>query len=168
MAKKVESKYKNWDEVNEAMKCLAELNVQKKQLENEQNARIDAVKKEINLIAADVLKKMDTVKKDITRFAEQHRDEFTQKRTKIMPFGKISFRYTKWVSCSDVQSAIKSLKKFALEKYLRVKEELDKDALLEADQQILTKCGIELKAADKISIEPDYVKLATLDTEVPF
>lgn len=124
MARKIESSYQNWDEVNEAMKRLAELNVSKNRLETEQNSRIDAVKKEITLQAEPILKEIDKLKKDIMRFAEQHKDEFTQKRTKIMTFGKISFRFTKSVSCSDVKSAIRSLKTFALDKYLRIKEEL--------------------------------------------
>lgn len=168
MARKKESTYQNWDEVNQAMKRLAELNIQKKRLENEQNTRIDEVKKDISLQSEELIKEIDFIKKDITRFAEQHRDEFTQKRTKTLTFGKISFRYTSWVWVEDAKSAIKSLKTFAMDKYLRVKEELDKDALIDADPKLLAKCGIQLRSGDKITIEPDYVKLGSIDTEIPF
>lgn len=164
MVRKKESIYQNWDDVNSAMKRFAELNVKKKALENEQNTRIDAVKKETSLQAEELLKEIDLIKKEITRFAEQHRDEFTQKRTKVLTFGKISFRYTSWVWVQDVKSAIKSLKSFAMDKYLRVKEELDKDALLDADPKLLAKCGIQLRSGDKITIEPDYVKLAAIES----
>lgn len=169
MARKKESTYQNWDEVNSAMKHLAELNIRKKALENEQNIRIDEVKKEISLQSEGLIKDIAFVTKEITRFAEQHRDEFTQKRTKVLTFGRISFRYTSWVWVEDAKAAIKSLKTFAMDKYLRVKEELDKDALLEADPKLLAKCGIQLRSGDKITIEPDYVKLAAIDTEdIPF
>ncbi len=169
MAKKKESRYQNWDDVNEAMKTLAELNIRKKQLENEQNERIDDIKKEISLQAEDLIKEINSINKDIARFAEQKREEFTQKRTKVLTFGKVSFRYSKSVSCSDPMAAIRALKSFAMDKYLRVKEELNKEALLEADPKILAKCGILLKGVDKISIEPDYVKLASLEMEdIPY
>lgn len=169
MAKKKESTYQSWDEVNGAMKKLAELNIQKKALENEQNSKIDEIKKEISLQAEGLIKEIDLIKKDITRFAEQHREEFTQKRTKVLTFGKISFRYTSWVWVDNATAAIKSLKSFAMDKYLRVKEELDKEALVEADPKLLAKCGIQLRSGDKITIEPDYVKLAAIDTEeIPY
>ena len=165
MAKKKESTYQNWEDVNQAMKRLAELNIKKKQLETEQNTRIDEVKKNISERSEDLLKEIDFINKDITRFAEMHKDEFVQKRTKILTFGKISFRYTTKVVVGDVSAAIRALKSFALDKYLRIKEELDKDALAEADPKILTKCGLSLKSSDKISIEPDYVKLAAINKE---
>lgn len=168
MVRKKESTYQNWDEVNNAMKHLAELNIRKKSLENEQNARIDEIKKEISQQGEGLVKEISYVTKEITRYAEQHRDEFTQKRTKVLTFGKISFRYTSWVSVEDAKAAIKSLKSFAMDKYLRVKEELDKDALLEADPKLLAKCGIQLRSGDKITIEPDYKTLAAIDTEIPY
>lgn len=165
MAKKKESTLQTWDEVNEAMKRLAELNIQKKTLETEQNRQIDEIKKETCLKADVIIKDIKSVEKDIIRFAEQNRAEFTKKRTKVLTFGKISFRYTKSIWCGDVPAAIRALKSFAMEKYLRTKEELNKDALIEADPMILGKCGILIKAEDKICVEPDYIKLASLDTE---
>lgn len=169
MAKRKESVYQSWDEVNEAMKRLAELNIQKKTLENEQNRQIDEIKKATSLKADEVIKEIKSVEKDIMRFAEQNRAEFTKKRTKVLTFGKIAFRYTKSVWCGNVPAAVKALKSYALEKYLRIKEELNKELLLEADPMILGKCGIIIKAEDKICVEPDYVKLAALDTDdIPY
>lgn len=169
MAKKKESKYQTWEEVNEAMKRLAELNIEKKSLETEQNRQIDEIKKATSLKADEVIKEIKSVEKDIIRFAEQNRAEFTRKRTKVLTFGKISFRYTKSIGCANIPTAIKALKSFAMEKYLRIKEELNKEALIEADPMILGKCGILIKAEDKICVEPDYVKLASLDTDdIPY
>lgn len=165
MAKKKESTLQTWDEVNEAMKRLAELNIQKKTLETEQNRQIDEIKKETSLKADVIIKDIISVEKDIIRFAEQNRAEFTKKRTKVLTFGKISFRYSKRVSCSNAQTAIKALKSFAMDKYIRIKEKLNKELLIEADPMILGKCGILIKAEDKICVEPDYIKLASLDTE---
>lgn len=170
MARKIESKYQNWDEVNEAMKRLAELNVNKNKLEAYTNERIDKVKAEANLQVEPILKEIKDIEKDITRFAEQHKEEFTKKRTKILNFGKISFRYTKSFKIPNVDSAINALKSFALDEYLRIKEELNKETLTGLDVKTLAKCNIFVTYKDKITIEPDYVKLAALNDneEIPF
>lgn len=170
MAKKILSKYQNWNEVNDAMKRLAELNVYKNKLEADTNGRIDKIKAEVSLQVEPILKEIKELEKDIIRFAEQHKDEFTQKRTKKLQFGKISFRYTKSFKTPDVASAIKALKKFALDEYLRIKEELNKEALAKVDVKTLAKCNIFVTYKDKITIEPDYMKLASINTdeEIPF
>lgn len=169
MAKKKESTLLTWDEVNEAMKRLAELNIQKKTLETEQNRQIDEIKKETSIKADVIIKDIKSVEKDIIRFAEQNRAEFTKKRTKVLTFGKISFRYAKSIWCGDVPAAISALKSFAMEKYLRVEYKLNKELLIGADPMMLAKCGIQKKAEDKICVEPDYRKLASLYTEdIPF
>ena len=61
-----------------------------------------------------------------------------------------------------MESAIKALKALNLDSFLRVKEELDKEALLELDESVLTKAGITIKREDKITIEPDYVQINSL------
>ena len=41
-----------------------------------------------------------------------------------------------------------------------IKEEIDKDKVKELDKNILTKIGVRVETKDKLSIEPDMVKLA--------
>lgn len=158
--KKKESEYKTWDEVDNALKELGELQIQKEKIEGEQTLKINQIKDELLQKASGLDEKITKLKKEIERFAEEHRADFSQKRSKTLNFGKIFFRYTESISTKCVETAIRSLKALNLDAFIRVKEELDKEQLKTLDGKTLARCGITLKQLDKITIEPDYVKLA--------
>lgn len=165
MAKKKESIYNSWDDVNSAMKELGELTVKKERLEGEQTTKINEIKSEYLVKAGGITTRIKDIEKNIERFAEQNKSEFLQARTKKLTFGTISYRMTKRVVCKYVETAIKALKTLNLDFCVRVKEELDKEALTEVqDKQLLSKAGISIVSEDKIRIEPDYVKLAALES----
>lgn len=157
-----ESTFQSWDEVNENMKKLAELKVKKQKLEGEQTLAINEIKAKCNAKAVLISDEIKAIEKNMALFAEQNKDEFALKRTKKLMFGTISYRLTKKIVCSSIETAVKALKTLNLDSFLRVKEELDKDALLELDESILTKAGISIKREDKISIEPDSVRINSL------
>lgn len=159
MAKKKESIYRSWDDVDTAMKELATLNVQKQKLEGEQTVRINDVKSKIAVRAGELCTKIKQIEKEIERYSEQNKDEFLKTRNKKLKFGSISYRLTKSICCECVQTAIKALKSLNYDFCIRTKEELDKEALKELSQDVLTKIGVNVKVVDKIQIEPDYVKL---------
>lgn len=163
MAKKLLSTYQNWDEVNEAMKRLGELNIQKQKIEQRMTLLMHKIKEAGTTKAGNLMDEIKIIEKDIERFAEQNKEAFAKTRNKKLNFGKISFKATKSVTCKFTESAIKALKTFGLEDCIRVKEELDKDAIKELGkdaEKYLLKAGITIKTTDKISIEPDYIKLA--------
>lgn len=159
MAAKKESIYKNWDDVDLALKELGELNIQKDKLEGRQTKLINAVKGRTAQRAKGVVEKIKAIEKNIEIFAKENKDEFAIKRSKRMNFGTISFKRTKRIVCSCVDAAIRTLEKLQLTQYIRIKKELDKEALKEADVSVLTKIQAELKHEDKLNIEPDYVKI---------
>lgn len=163
MAKKTESIYKNWEEVNSAMKELGELNIQKQKLEGEQTVKINKIKAETLKKAGIIKTQISEIEKNIERFAMQNKSEFLKTRNKKLTFGVVSFRLVKSVVCTCKDEAIKALKALNLDFCIRSKEELDKDECLkfaESDEKTLLKAGISIKAEDKVKIEPDYVKLA--------
>ncbi len=162
MAKRKESAFNSWEEVDENFKRLAELQVTKQKIEGEQTIAINEIKAKYSKLAGDVGEEIKEVEKNIALFAEAHRDEFAKKRSKKLTFGTIAFRMTTRVVCGAVESAIKSLKALNLDAYIRVKEELDKDALLELEPGLLSKAGISIKREDKITIEPDYVQINSI------
>lgn len=160
MAKKKESEYKTWEEVDNALKELGELEIQREKLEGEQTLKINQIKDEILKKAAGLDEKINKIKKEIERFAEQNRADFSHKRSKTLNFGKIFFRYTESISTRCVATAINSLKALNLDAFIRVKEELDKEQLKTLDGKTLARCGITLKQVDKITIEPALAKIA--------
>lgn len=166
MAKKKESIYQSWDEVNEAMKELGELQVKKQKLEGEQTVKINEIKKDYQEKAGNLTTKIKEIEKDIERFAEQNKTEFLKTRNKKLNFGTISYRLTKRIVVGCVEGAINALKSLNLDYYLRQKCELDKEKLYECDEKTLSKVGIKIVTEDKINIEPAYVKLMAMESEV--
>ncbi len=161
MAKKIESKYKSWEDVNSALKELGELNIKKERLEGEQTVKINEIKADTLAKAGIITTQMKTIEKDIERFTDEHKSEFIKIRSKKLTFGTVSFRLVKSVFIKVKDEAIKSLKALNLDFCLKIKEEIDKEKCLEIDENILQKAGIVIKQEDKIRIEPSYVKLAT-------
>lgn len=166
MARKMESTLKNWDEVDASIKQIAELNINKTRLEGEQTLQINEIKK----ITAEKAKGLDfkikELEKDIERFTEAHKDEFTEKRNKKLNHGTVSYKIVKRVCCTCVTEAIKALKALNLDFCIRTKQELDKDRLLaDVDENTLLKAGITIKKEDKLRIEPNYEKIAATVTQ---
>lgn len=160
MAKKQESKYLSWEEIDEALKELGELNIKKTRLEGEQTLKINEIKAETQAKAGIITSQIKDIEKNIERFTDAHKTEFLQKRTKKLNYGQISFRLVKKVCCSCVDEAIKALKVLNMDFCIRTKSELDKERIMECDENLLLKAGIVIKSEDKVRIEPNFEKLA--------
>ena len=164
MAKKTESIYKSWQEVDDAMKVLGEKSVALTKLEGEQTVQINEIKSKTLKKAGDLKNDITLIQKNIERFADAHKSEFLQKRTKKLNYGTISYRIVKKVVCSAVDDAIKCLRALNMDFCIRTKMELDKDVLIEQDEKLLQKANISIKTEDKIKIEPNFEKLMAQQT----
>ncbi len=160
MAKKKESTLQSWDEVDNQLRKLGELQIKKTKLEGTFQVKINELKEsyatQCGIIAAEV-KQIET---EITRFCDSRKDEFLNKRNKKLNFGVVAYRVSEKVILGSVDAVIKSIKTLNLEYVLRIKEEIDKEKIKSLDKQTLTKIGVKIETKDKISIEPDIVKLA--------
>lgn len=152
--------YSTWDEVNNALKDLAELRIKKQKLEGEQTIKINKIKGETEVKCGDLIEKIKHFEQEITLFAEENKVDFTKKRSKKLTFGTISFRQSKKIVCKCLESAIQCLKALNLNYCVNTKETLDKDQLMEVDEIMLTKAGISVKRVDNISIEPNFELIA--------
>lgn len=163
MAKKKESIYKTWEEVDKAIKRLGELYIEKQDIEGKLTIRYNELKAYGNEKISGVASEIKNIEKEIERFANQNKEEFLKTRSKKLNFGTISYRLSKKVVCKCIESAVMVLKTLNLDFLLRTKTELDKDEILKCEDDLtstLAKANISIVSEDKIRIEPDYVKLA--------
>lgn len=164
MAKKKESTLTSWEEVNLQLKKLADLEIKKRTLENQETEETNKIKERFMQQTNAVVDEINAIEKNITLFAEQNRSEFTKKRTKKLTFGTVSFRSTRKISVKNSTSAIASLKQMNMDEYIRKAESIDKEALLAlSDNELapLLKAGISVSRKDKITVEPDIVQIAS-------
>lgn len=160
MAKKKESTFKNWEEIDTSLKKLGELQIQKTNLDNELTEKVNELKLKYTSQSSLIQTEIKQIEKEISRFCEQNKDIFIKQRNKKLNFGQISYRLTEKVVCESVAAVIKSLKQLNYDFCIRTKEELDKDEVKKLDSNILTRIGVQIVKEDKLNIEPNTVKIA--------
>lgn len=160
MAKKKESSLKNWEEIDSSLKKLGELQIQKTNLDNELTEKVNELKLKYTSQSSLIQTEIKQIEKEISRFCEQNKDTFLNKRNKKLNFGLISYRLSEKVVCSRIGAAIKALKQLNYDWCIRTKEELDKDEVKKLDSNILTRIGVQIVKEDKLTIEPNTVKIA--------
>lgn len=161
MAKKKESLYKNWEEIDNQLKKIGELKIEKTKLEGELTLKTNELKNCYSTKCEAIAKEIKTIEKEITRYCEQNKDSFINKRNKKLNFGTIAYRLSEKIVCPCDEAAIKALKALNLDYCLRIKEEIDKDKLKELDAKILTKIGATVVKEDKITIEPNIIEIVS-------
>lgn len=165
MKKQPESTLKNWDEVNLALKSLANLTVAKRDLENQKTEQINALTARFDAISAPLLADISGLEEDITAYVLLHKDEFVESRTKDFSFGSISLRVSKSVKVISKAVCIKALKALGMTDFISVKEDPNKDMLKTLSDIELAKVACEFKVTDNISIEPYISELVPTPKE---
>jgi phage host-nuclease inhibitor protein Gam len=143
--------------LDEANLVLKEIGLLEKELEG-----IDAgAHKAIAEIKAEAVRKGEGLRKQIAddsallgAYAEYNRaDLFKDRKSVQLSFG--SFGYRKSTSISVKKTTLELLKKLKLDKYIRLREEVDKDAMAELDQETLTQVDAVRKVKDDFFCEAD-------------
>ncbi|EPB8267097.1 host-nuclease inhibitor Gam family protein [Campylobacter coli] len=148
----------NLEDVNLALKKVAELSVKIEKINGEVTLACNEIK-----VLSDELKYIEQC---ITTFCENNKHEFAEKRSKEFTFGKIGYRLSKSVSLPRVKekfdNLIKALKSYGLNECITYKEELNKDAIAELEDSTLVKLGLKRVVKDNFRIEP---KIESLEIE---
>jgi phage host-nuclease inhibitor protein Gam len=143
--------------LDEANLVLKEIGLLEKELE-----AIDAeAHKQIAGIKEDAAKKGQVLRKRIAddsallgAYASYNKAElFKDKKSVQLSFG--SFGYRKSTSISVKKTTLELLKKLKLEKYIRIKEEVDKEAMAELQDDTLAQVDAVRKIKDDFFCEAD-------------
>ncbi|GHV93217.1 host-nuclease inhibitor protein Gam [Spirochaetia bacterium] len=130
-------------------------------LEHELQSIDTEAHKQIAEIKADAAKKGEAIRKRIAddsallgAYAEYNRaDLFKDRKSVQLSFG--SFGYRKSTSISVKKTTLELLKKLKLDRYIRVKEEPDKEAMAELDDETLHQVDSVRKVKDDFFCEAD-------------
>ena len=95
-------------------------------------------------------------------FAESHRKELTEdgkKRTIDLPTGVFGWRLTPpAVSLKNVKAVLKELVKLGLKRFIRVKQEVDKDAMLKEPKLAMSVKGVSIGQHEEFVVKPAELK----------
>jgi phage host-nuclease inhibitor protein Gam len=129
----------SWQEADFVLKQIGNLSQMAKKHEAEMNLKITKIQESSQPLIDKVAEEKIGLERNLQLFCESKREEFNEKKTKELSFGTVSFRIAtpslktrKGFTWESVKSIVKSSKKLA-EKFIKVKEDLNKQAILNAD-----------------------------------
>ena len=142
-------RYQTRDDIEVAIKEVGDLNRELEQLAIEQNNQLAAITEKyaplINAIKEQLTPKQDAIQ----AWCESHRDELTQNgKTKTGTFntGEVQWRQRPpSVGIRGAESVLESLRTLGLVRFIRTKEEVNKEAMLNEPELAATVAGVTIK-----------------------
>lgn len=127
--------FSSYNDVNYALSIVAKQQAFIAKKESEMNLKINKVKEQYQEETKDSQRESDNLLSDIEAYCIKNKADFEKVRSKVLSFGAVGFRNTppkvtllnrKYSLKTAIELALKIFKK----KYIRIKQELDKDAIL--------------------------------------
>lgn len=153
----------NWDDVDEAVRRMGELDIALERIHGEATMRINEIKDEAKRKSAPLSDERKKLEKAVQEFCETNKSEFAKKRSKILNFGTIGYRLVRSVAMprdkDKVAALLRSLKAFGLQECIKVEERPDRDAIAEQDDSTIAKLGLKRTVKDNFRVIPDVERI---------
>ena len=164
------AKIKSFDELDKALLRIGELDVSLSKKEASMNAHIQKVRDEFDQETKESRDEKFALETDIEVFCQSNKRAFDHERTKIFTHGEVGFSKNppkvvqlnkKWT----VKSSLEFIKKLFEGKYLRSKEEVNKDEILadyaaeKLDDSKLAAVGLRIEQEERFRIEINWESL---------
>ncbi len=153
------TRLESWEDVDETLHEIGKIDREIGLMESSQNETIDRVKKETREAALPLLDKKSALELSLKEFCEANRGEFAKVKTKALTFGSVGFRISTKVIVKRVADTLQALKDMGLSACIRVKEELDKEAMKNLSTETLAEVGASLKTENAFGYEIDQEML---------
>lgn len=137
--------FQTWDEVDEALCHIGELDRDLGLIESSQNAEIDQIKARTKEEAAPLIARKDALEKAVKEFCEANKSEFAKVKTKQLTFGEVGYRLSTKIMIKRIAETLQSLKDLALNHCIRIKEEPDKEIMKGLTDELLAEVGAARK-----------------------
>lgn len=142
-------RYQTRDEVETAIKEIGDLNRELERLAIEQNNKLAAITEEYAPLMNEVKEKLAPKQDAVQAWCESRRDELTQNgKTKTGSFntGEVQWRQRPpSVGIRGVDSVLDSLKMRGFTQFIRIKEEINKEAMLNEPDTAASVPGVTIK-----------------------
>lgn len=127
------------------------------------NEKIEQLKAQAIVNSLPHQEEIDRLFDGIYIFAESHRDELTEKgkkKTVNLPTGDILWRLTPpAVSLKNVKRIIELCKSCRLKRFIRTKEEVDKEAMLKEPERAKEIKGVTISQKEEFVVKPSEIEI---------
>jgi phage host-nuclease inhibitor protein Gam len=145
--------FRNWDEVNQAIKEIGDIERRISTIENDMNERINSIKAESERDSASLLDRKTKLEKNVQEFTESYSNEFITAKSKKLLYGTVGFRKTATITIRNIKAIIEACKQNKMLDCITVTEKLNKEELEKYDDASLLKIGAKRKVGDKFYYE---------------
>ncbi len=152
--------------LEEAAEFLTKIGSEKREIEKIKtrlNDQIESLKASAMADVNDHNEKISQLVEGLFAFAESRRDELTEggkRKTVDLPTGWFGWRKTPpSVSIRNVRSVITALKELGLERFIRIKEEPDKKAMLKEPEVLKLVKGVSITQHDEFVVKPAELEI---------
>lgn len=148
MASKKEPTFKSWDDVDNALKLISDIDKRLVEAQVVMNERIDKIKAEsINNVRSIIYQKKQ-LEAAVEEFTKANITEFKEAKTRKFAFGEVGFRKTTSIVIRNVKAVLGSLKQHRMFDCIDTKESINKEKLADYSDEALEKIGAKRKAED--------------------
>lgn len=150
-------------EVNEAIVEIGQRQRDRDRIEADMNADLAAIRKRYEDKARPHAERIKDLAGGVQTYCEAHRDELTRggkTKTAKLASGEVSWRMRPpSVAVRGMASVVDALKKLKLDRFLRVKTEVDKEAILADPDAVDAIKGISISQREDFVIKPFSTEL---------
>lgn len=144
---------KSWDEVDATLRRIGQLTRELELIEAAAEEAIEMARTAAKEQADPLGKEKSNCERLLKEFCTAHKADFERQRTRELTFGAVGWRRSSRLVIASVGDTLQALKSLNLLQYVRVKEEIDKEALREAPSETLANVGAYLKPEDTFGYE---------------
>lgn len=152
--------------LEEAAEFLSLVGQEKRKIEKIQsilNEKIEEWKSKAMVEVKSYDEKISQLVEGLFAFAESNREKLTdggKRKTVEVPTGTFGWRMTPpAVSLRDVESILESLKSLKLKRFIRIKEEVDKEAMLKEPDVAKTVKGVSITQREEFVVKPTEIQV---------
>lgn len=161
--------YKTWEDINKALRKIAEEQIRLADIEGDMNKQIIGIKITAEQESKPHQDRIDKLSADIKNFVDEHRDELGKRKTLTLNFGEVGYRQSTTVSLPKAKEKLDEImRKLRSRKMLDcivTKETVNKDALRQYGEDKVIAVGAGWKQKDVFWYEAARDKLEKLAAE---
>lgn len=165
MAKTMTTMVSDWTEADQALMRIGQIERSLTNLELGMNKTIDRAKESKAAAAEPLLREKKVLERDLEKFCVKNREGFGGAKSRVLNFGTVRFREASKLvihSVSNTLAGLKSLLGTGAERFIRTREEPDKEALETMPDETLSRIGVTRKKEEKFGYEVDQAKIEEL------
>ena len=154
---------KSWEDVNDALRQIAEAQIALGDIESDMQKQIIGAQKVAEEQSKPIKDAQARLEREIKAFVTEHRDEMGKAKTMTLTFGEVGFRLSTSISLprakEKLEEIIRRLKSRQMHDCIVVEEKISKDALKKYGEDTVNAVGATWKQGDVFGYEVNIAKL---------